>query len=399
MAKKKKRAQKKQKQTPDSSSSFGSSALAEQLSRAKVTKKIKKAAAHDARHPSPPPKPAPIPPEELLDGEELFEAALHAMPAPSARQKKRGSSAFHGEFARQLQGHRPIEQRREDEHPSESKDIPVKDSPAQSTSASRNALSAAPLDAEALFAHAVDTIQPKDLFAGKYHGSVRDLPRAKQKPAPFMPGDAPTHPNAPKMSKAERRAQEERSRAELADLREELLFTRAVGGFDEVFSNQDKYHRQKPRTYKEREERTSYSSEAPEGLITPSMPKSGDGLHHVPSLNGAQRELLNQARSWAAKHHMEALNVRGDGVEDALRQVELFFHQQWKDGARYVRIVHGRGLQSEEGIPVLKPSILHWLEGPGFRYVRGYAPELTKDNDYGSVLVCLTQRPSRDKEQ
>jgi DNA-nicking Smr family endonuclease len=398
MAKKKKRAQKQQKQTPDSSSSFGSSALADQLSRARVTTKIKKAAAKQARRPSPPPKPAPIPPEELLDGEELFEAALHAMPAPSTRHKQRGSSAFHGEFARQLQGHRPIAQRREEEQPSTPpQDTSPEVSPAQSPP-DRDEPSAAPLTEDALFAHVVDTIQPKDLFAGKYHGSVRDLPRAKQKPAPFMPGDAPTH--APKMSKAEARAHEARARAELADLRDEMIFTRAVGGFDEVFGNQDKYHRQKPRAYKEeREERTSYSSEPPEGLITPSLPKSGEGLHHVPSLNGAQRELLNQARAWAAKHHMEALNVRGDGVEDALRQVELFFHQQWKDGARYARIVHGRGLQSEEGVPVLKPSILHWLEGPGFRYVRGYAPELTKDNDYGSVLVCLTQRPSRDKEQ
>ncbi len=393
MAKKKKNRQ-TSRSAPSSAkaSSFGSGALAEQLARAKATKNIKKQAKADARRaassPPPKPKPEPLPPEELLDGEELFKAALDAMPAPSSRHKKRGSSAFHGDFARQLQGHTPIEQRRQVE--------PEQDTPAPSSPPEEPLHDATPLEGDDLFAHAVNTMQPEDLFAGKYHGSVKNLPKPKKKPAPFSRGDTPP----PKRSRKQKLVEEAEAREKLDELREELTFTRAVGGFDMVFDNQDKYHRQKPRTYRdeEREAQKGYSSESPEGMITPPLPKSGEGLHHVPKLDPSQRGLINRARLWARKNQMEVLNIRGDGVEDALRQVELFMHQHWKDGARYVRIVHGRGLQSEDGVPVLKPSVLHWLEGPGFRYVRGYAPELTQDKDYGSLIVCLTQRDSRDKE-
>ena len=341
-------------------------------------------------------------PEELLDGEELFLAALDAMPEPSPQQKQRGSSPFQGAFASQLKGHVPLEARRAVENktptqtPEEEEEI---------TSTQEAALATPPptdeepaeLTADALFEHALDTMKPTDLFVGKYHGRVHNLPKPKKEKLPFTQQSGQAV--AQKRSRAEQLREEEAARQELEALREEMMFRRAVGGFDEVYSDQAKYHKQTPRAHAQpraaEDAPPSYSSESPDALIAPPLPKSGEGLHKIETLHPDHRGLLNRARLWGRKNPMQSLNVRGDGVEDALRQIELFMHQQWKDGAQYVRIVHGRGLQSEEGIPVLKPSILHWLEGPGFRYVRGYAPELTQENDYGSLIVCLTKKQSK----
>ena len=317
------------------------------------------------------------------------------MPAPSTTQKRRGASPFHGEFARQLQGHTPHEQRREvppsdlapQDHGAPSPSNLDEPEPEPTTSDEDHA----PLEGEALFEHVLETMTPKDLFAGKYHGSIKNLPKPKVKPEPFAPGQG----HAQKKSKAEQERDEQIAREQLSELREEMLFTRAVGHLDEVFTNQQKYHRQRPNAAKEREERTGYGAHPPEGLITPPLPKQGEGLNRIEALHPEHRGLLNRAKLWARRESMETLNLRGDGVEDALRQLELFVHKSWKEGALYVRIVHGRGVQSEEGIPVLKPSVLHWLEGPGYRYVRGYAPELTSERDYGSLIVSLTVREAQ----
>ena len=398
MAKKKKTSPKKKKTRSDAPTFSGT--LADKLKSHTITP-VKKAAPAPA---SPPPSPPPAP-EELLDGEELFLAALDAMPEPSARQKQRGSSPFQGAFAEQLKGHVPLEERRRSDNGDVAQGSERKE---ESDEAQRDAPDAEPapleeppeLVGEALFEHALDTMKPTDLFVGKYHGRVHNLPKPKKEKLPFTSESGQAV--AQKKSRAERLEEEELARQELEALREEVMFTRAVGGFDEVYSNQSKYHRQKPRAHAqprdEADDRAYYSSESPDALIAPPLPKSGEGLHRIETLHPDHRGLLNRARLWGRKNQMQSLNVRGDGVEDALRQIELFMHQQWKDGAQYVRIVHGRGLQSEEGIPVLKPSILHWLEGPGFRYVRGYAPELTQENDYGSLIVCLTKKQSgKDK--
>lgn len=402
MAKKKKKTS-PQKKPRNNASSF-SGTLADKL-KSHTIQPAPKASSVEA--PSQPPRPptSDTPSrEELLDGEELFLAALEAMPEPSTRQKQRGSSPFHGAFAEQLAGHVPFERRpRQEDDTSRQEDAPAsadalrEETAADVEPASRAKEAPRELTGEALFEHALDTMKPTDLFVGKYHGRVHNLPQPKKEKLPFTKESGEAMRN--RKSRAERLEEEAHARQEIEALREEILFTRAVGGFDEVYSNQDKYHRQKPRAHaqprsEQDEERSFYSSESPEALIAPPLPKSGEGLHRIEALHPDHRGLLNRARLWGRKNQMQSLNVRGDGVEDALRQIELFMHQQWKDGAQYVRIVHGRGLQSEEGIPVLKPSILHWLEGPGFRYVRGYAPELTQENDYGSLIVCLTKKQS-----
>ena len=249
------------------------------------------------------------------------------------------------------------------------------------------------LSDEELFEEALQGMGSSDVYAGKFHGSVRGVPRAsKRYDAPPAPGARPTddddthrRPSSPE--------DEERARARIDELREEAMFAHAVGPVDELAGSSKYYIPERdPERDAERVANRQDDDPAanPEGMITPSLPTHGKGLNHIPALEDSQKGLLNRGRLWGRRHDIRELNVRGDSAEDALRLLELFVHQRWKEGDRYVRIIHGRGAGSPGGEPVLKPAVLEWLEGPGFRYVRGYAPELTHDRDYGSLLVCLT---------
>lgn len=397
MAKKRKKKNKKKK------ASFGGS-LADQLAGLDV-----KATDQDAEPPAEPevtPEPEPA---RSLDDRELFELAMSKMDIDperargprrhvSKKKKRRGgeqkkpkrghSSPFAGALADQLAG---LEI---DAAPAESAPTPR---PTRPQAPEREPVEApvelpaeveqALLTDEEVFARALEGMSPTDVFAGKYHGTVRNLPKqpAPGTSQPPAPGARPTSADAPAED-------EEVAREQIAELREEALFARAVGGITPL-DGQDKYYRSKPNPNKGlNEEPPGYSSEAPDGLITPTLPKSGEGLHHVAELTKSQKGVLQRCRLWSRQNDLPSLNLRGDSLEDALRNIELFMHKHWKEGARYVRVIHGRGLQSEDNQPVLKPSVLQWLEGPGFRYVRGYAPELTQDRDYGSLIVCMTRK-------
>ncbi len=248
-----------------------------------------------------------------------------------------------------------------------------------------------------LFEQALSELAPSDTFRGKFHGDVHNaLPGADDLPrtAASRYARGEREPDVPKGMKGKSKKEREQAKAEReaveADIREEIMFTRFVGLMDDV-SDDSKYYKQKPREAFITMEPRGFEDDVPEGLITPTLPREGPGLNLVEGLDDSQKGLLNRARLWARQNDMPTLNLRGDSFDDAMRQLELFVHQQWKEGAKYVRVVHGRGLGSAEGAAVLKPAVLGWLEEGGFRYLRGYAPELTPDRDYGSLIVSLNR--------
>lgn len=253
----------------------------------------------------------------------------------------------------------------------------------------------APLSDAELFEKSIREMAPEDVYRGKFAGegpklppSKEDVAEARAKSAP-KPSQEQTH-----QSEADPRiaqAAEESAREAVGEAREMRLFEKTVGRVDKVVRG-DKYRRPPmPDPTEDAARRTghaAFSSDSPESLTTPPLPKSGEGLNQVGAFDAAQRDLHARYKKRARQHEVSEINIRGDSVEDALRQVELFVHQQCKEKRRFLRIIHGRGLQSN-GDPVLKPAILHWLEGPGFRYVRGYVPERNSAGDYGSLIVEL----------
>jgi|GEM_PF-2084493 len=379
-----------------------SSSLAAKLQNIDV--EVKK---QDSTAPPPkaPPKPAhKEPPVELTD-EELFLKAMEEMPSPSMQRKRKGSSPFSSPLAGKLSKVELSRQERTAPAAGEqqgSEDVYVEENapdaapeqapPQDSQADEQEDTPDAPLSEEELFEHALEAMAPNDVYVGKYHGAVRDLPPSVDDVSQQGVDAAVAHAaSGGQGDQQEQPLDEEEARAKIAELREEMLFERFVGKMDE-FQNQSKYYRLKPRASKLERADGGYSSESPDDLIAPPLPKDGEGLNFIANLDPSHKGILNRCKLWMRHNDLPSLNLRGDSVEDALRQLELFIHQAWKDKARYARVIHGRGLQSEDGIPVLKPSVLHWLEGPGFRYVRGYAPELNAERDYGSLIICLSKR-------
>jgi DNA-nicking Smr family endonuclease len=88
------------------------------------------------------------------------------------------------------------------------------------------------------------------------------------------------------------------------------------------------------------------------------------------------------------------LNLRRLTVEEALLALEDFFRKAIELGYSCVLVVHGRGLSSPNGEPVLKPLFKSWLErGPYRRHVLAYASARPCDGGLGATYVLLSQRP------
>lgn len=359
-----------------------SGSLADQLQGVQVTNKPtpktpQKTKAH-----------APPRPEELpsMSDEDIFARAMSEMTHVPKRHKKK--SEFSSGMAQKLSKARVFE------HINVAPAKPEAPEPKQEPRAHIPAApelsldpTATPLTDEELFESAVDKMTNADVFMGKYQGDVRGLPKQTLLEPTLPDPEAGDDAEEPTLS-------EEEQRAQLEELREDMLFSHFVGQVDHV-AGKNKYYRTKPRASTTKPPEPTYSSETPDGLITPTLPKSGEGLNYVEALHSSQKGLLNRSKLWARRNTLQVLNLRGDSIEDALRQLELFVHQAWKDGDKYVRVITGRGLKSTDKHPAIKATTLQWLEGPGFRYVRGYAPELTSERDYGSLIVALAKKEGK----
>jgi DNA-nicking Smr family endonuclease len=120
-------------------------------------------------------------------------------------------------------------------------------------------------------------------------------------------------------------------------------------------------------------------------LITPQLPKQGEGLTFVdPHQNHI--DLLDRFDQYRDEEPVPTLKLRGFQQGEALRKLSEFIEAAADKDHSYARIVPGRGLRSD-GEPVLKPAVLKWLESSGLAYIRGYAPELLDNGDYGSIVV------------
>lgn len=234
---------------------------------------------------------------------------------------------------------------------------------------------------EDLFRQAVDNLDPARIYDAKFKGD----------PGASLPEDSTPKPSSssPATSSSDDKSDAERRR-DVQRVRDEALFKQMVGPVNPI-DDRDKYHR--PSTPPKRP--SGDDGDGPDQtLVTPSLPRSGDGLHFVPPLTAPQRALLKRHRRFSKKHSVPDLHLRGDTRDEALSQLGEFVPRHWRGEARFVRIIHGRGLRSELE-PVIKPAVLEWLESAGLQYIRGYVPERVQSGDYGSLIVELSPRDSQ----
>ena len=109
-----------------------------------------------------------------------------------------------------------------------------------------------------------------------------------------------------------------------------------------------------------------------------------EGIAH-----GLNRRLLKRLRqgTFAVQGH---LDLHGKTRAEARILVESFLLESRRRGRRCVLMVHGRGLNSKDQIPVLKESLKVWLaKGRIARSVLAFCSARPSDGGVGAVYVLL----------
>jgi DNA-nicking Smr family endonuclease len=115
-----------------------------------------------------------------------------------------------------------------------------------------------------------------------------------------------------------------------------------------------------------------------------------DGDEYIEGLApNIDRRLLRQLKKgdYALQGH---LDLHGMTAEEARGEVERFLDRALNDGKRCVLVIHGRGHNSKEGIPVLKERLKVWLtRGRLARSVLAFCTARPADGGAGALYVLL----------
>ena len=109
---------------------------------------------------------------------------------------------------------------------------------------------------------------------------------------------------------------------------------------------------------------------------------------------GRQKRVLRELRRgrWPVE---DEIHLRGLHAAEALRAAGDFIKDARNEGFRCVRIVHGKGHGSDDGRPVIKGEIDHWLRRHDA--VDAFCSARDPDGGSGALYVLLRRRgPQRD---
>ncbi len=94
------------------------------------------------------------------------------------------------------------------------------------------------------------------------------------------------------------------------------------------------------------------------------------------------------------------LDLHGLDAASARPLLERFIEDCHARGLRCVRIVHGRGRNSPNRVPVLKSNLPRWLaRGPSRLLVLAYTSALPQDGGTGATYVLLRSRGGRRRKR
>lgn len=108
---------------------------------------------------------------------------------------------------------------------------------------------------------------------------------------------------------------------------------------------------------------------------------------------GLDRRLVRRLRAgdFAYQSH---LDLHGMTADEARAAVDRFLTRAHRSGQRCVLIVHGRGLNSKDQVPVLKHRVTAWLaRGSWTRLVLAFTSARPCDGGAGALYVLLRRRP------
>lgn len=120
------------------------------------------------------------------------------------------------------------------------------------------------------------------------------------------------------------------------------------------------------------------------------------GIFHKKRWTAADLRQLNTSKRQKAlvKRAVQAeplpeLNLRGSRRDPAFKSLVASVETWRREGKRLARVVTGKGKHSD-GEPVVKLMVMNWLEtAEGKGHVSEWAPQITADGDFGSVVLAL----------
>jgi DNA-nicking Smr family endonuclease len=85
------------------------------------------------------------------------------------------------------------------------------------------------------------------------------------------------------------------------------------------------------------------------------------------------------------------IDLHGRTVPEALRALERFVTAARGRGCRVALVIHGRGLNSDPGGPVLRPAVWQWLQSPAAARaaVMAFVTSRPRDGGAGATLLRL----------
>ena len=95
-----------------------------------------------------------------------------------------------------------------------------------------------------------------------------------------------------------------------------------------------------------------------------------------------------------AIHRQNELYLRGYTVDEATKQIQLFIRESVNTQKTCVKIIHGRGLNSPDGISKLKHLTQRILRMD--KFVMGYCQAKRNDGGAGAKYVLLKKRKGRN---
>lgn len=132
-------------------------------------------------------------------------------------------------------------------------------------------------------------------------------------------------------------------------------------------------------------------------LVTGQAPFDiSDGDEYVEGrVVGLDAQLLHRLRRGEFSYQAH-LDLHGLTRDEARADVDAFLRDAYQSGKRCVLIIHGRGLNSKDNVPVLKAALTSWLaRGTLGRLVLAFTSARPCDGGAGALYVLLRRRPKK----
>ena len=168
------------------------------------------------------------------------------------------------------------------------------------------------------------------------------------------------------------------------------LFRSLYGDIERVTDNRVPEWRQKPRPKPHRQSGQPEHSKAdispwPE-LAHAETTETDSSIYRA---NGVQDKLIKKLRRGQLRPQAD-IDLHGMTRAVALQELQAFITTCQSRGINCIHIVHGKGLQSDGGKAVLKPSVAAWLRQ--IPTVLAYCPAQIQDGGDGALYVLLKRR-------